>query len=87
MKRRQMAAKISIDDLCAPRLSDAHQAIATAETRPVALTEEAVLAAAREATGLSDFGPDDFRERLRRLIDEWNGDTRACAIKRAMLLG
>lgn len=83
-----MAAKISIDDLCSPQLSDAHrQAIATVEANPVTLTEETVLAAASQATGLSDFGPEDFRERLRRLIDEWNGDTRAYAIKRAMLLG
>jgi hypothetical protein len=45
MEQRQMAAKISIDDQCAPQLSDAHrQAIAAAETSPVALTEEAVLA-------------------------------------------
>jgi hypothetical protein len=82
-----MAARISIDDLCDPQLSDAHrQAIAAAEANPVSLTEEAVLAAARKATGLSDFGPDDFHARLRRLIDEWNGDTRAFALKRAFLL-
>jgi hypothetical protein len=83
-----MAERISIDDLTAPRLSEAQrQAIAAMEANPVALSEDAVLAAAREATGLSDFGPDDFRERLRRLIDEWNGDMRAYALKRAMLLG
>lgn len=82
-----MANKISIDDLRAPQLSDAHrQAIAAAEANPVKLTEDTVLAAARQATGLSDFGPDDFRERLGRLIDEWNGDTRAYAIKRSFLL-
>jgi hypothetical protein len=82
-----MAARISIDDLCSPQLSDAQrQTIAALEANPVTLTEDAVLAAAREATGLSDFGPDDFRERLNRLIDEWNGDTRAYALKRAMLL-
>jgi hypothetical protein len=83
-----MATKISIDDLCQPRLTAAQQqAIAAAEANPVELTHDAVLAAARAATGLSDFGPEDFHERLHRLIDEWNGDTRAHAIKRAMLLG
>ena len=83
-----MTGKIAIDDLREPQLSDAQRAfIAQAEANPVTLSEEAVLAAARDATGLSDFGPDDFRDRLRRLIGEWNGDTRAYALKRAMLLG
>lgn len=82
-----MATRISIDDLRDPQMTDAQrQMIAAVEADPPNLTEDAVLAAAREATGLSDFGPEDFHERLRRLIDEWNGDTRAYAIKRAMLL-
>lgn len=83
-----MANRISIDDLREPHLSEAQrQAIAALEANPPTLTEESVLAAASAATGLSDFGPEDFRQRLRRLIDEWNGDTRAYALKRAMLLG
>ena len=83
-----MATKISIDDLCDPELSDAHrQMIAAVEATPPKLTVEAILAGARDATGLVDFGPDDFRERLGLLVDEWNGDTRAYALKRATLLG
>lgn len=83
-----MARKISIDDLCAPDLTEAQlQAIAATEAHPVTLSEDAVLAAAREATGLADFGPEDFHERLRRLLDEWNGDTRSRALKKAMLYG
>jgi hypothetical protein len=83
-----MARKIEIDDLLSPRLSEAQkQAIADAEANPVALTEEAVLETARRRTGLSDFGPDDFRGRLRRLLDEWNGDTQMYAINRAVLFG
>jgi len=82
-----MSRKFSIDDLTDPQMSDEQRAyIASAEANPVTLSEDAVLAAARDATGLSDFGPDDFRERLRILIDEWNGDTRAYALKRAFLL-
>ncbi len=82
-----MATKFSIDDLRDPQLTDEHRAyIASVEANPVALTKDAVLAAAREATGLSDFGPEDFHERLDRLIDEWNGDIRAYALKRAFLL-
>jgi hypothetical protein len=82
-----MSNKIEIEDLRSPLTSDTQrQMIAAMEANPVNLTEDAVLAAARAATGLFDFGPDDFHERLRRLLDEWNGDTRAYALKRAMLL-
>ena len=57
---------IRITDLAAPVLSPAQEAaIAFATSNPVRLTEDAVLAAARERTGLSDFGADDFRPRLR----------------------
>jgi hypothetical protein len=56
---------IDITDLRSPVLTPIQQAaLAAAEARPVLLTEEAVLAAAREATGLSDFGAGDFRPRL-----------------------
>jgi hypothetical protein len=82
-----MTARIEIEDILTPRLTDVQrQAIAAAEAHPVTLSEQAVLDAARAATGLSDFGPDDFRQRLNRLIDEWNGDKRAHAVKRAFLL-
>jgi hypothetical protein len=83
-----MAEKIEITDLLDPQLTHAQrQAIEHAEANPVELSEEAVLDAARNATGLSDFGPEDFHERLRLLIDEWNGDTRAYALKRMFLFG
>ena len=82
-----MSLKFSIDDLTDPQLSDEQRAyIASVEANPLALTEDANLSAARDATGLPDFGPEDFRERLKILLDEWNGDTRAYALKRAFLL-
>jgi hypothetical protein len=82
-----MPTTFSIDDLCDPQLSDEQRAyIASVEANPVTLTEDAILSAARDATGLSDFGPEDFRERLAILLGEWNGDTRAYALKRAFLL-
>jgi hypothetical protein len=57
---------IRITDLAAPVLSPAQEAaIAFARSNPVSLDEDAVLAAARERTGLTDFGDDDFRARLR----------------------
>jgi len=82
-----MTTRIDIDDLLAPRLTEGQRAmIAQGEAHPVVLEENAILAAAREATGLSDFGPEDFRDRLRRLIGEWNADTRAHAVKRGFLM-
>jgi hypothetical protein len=82
-----MPQKFSIDDLTAPQLTEAQRAmIAQVEAHPVRLDKDTILAAAREATGLSDFGPEDFHDRLDRLIAEWNGDTRAYALKRAFLL-
>ncbi|MAC60017.1 MAG: sulfotransferase family protein [Novosphingobium sp.] len=82
-----MAERIDIADLTAPHLTDAQkQMIAAAEAVPFFLEENAVLDAARQATGLSDFGSDDFVDRMRRLIDEWNGDTRAYAVKRHFLM-
>ncbi len=56
---------IRIDDLGAPVLTPMQQMVtegfAGADVR---FTEEAVLQEARKRTGLSDFGSDDFRERL-----------------------
>jgi hypothetical protein len=57
---------IRIDDLARPVLNAAQRAAIEAATRtPVSLEEDVVIAAARQRTGLSDFGSDDFRERLR----------------------
>ena len=58
--------QIHIPDLAEPVL-DARQKAVLAATRdiPVSFAEEAVLEDARRRTGLSDFGPPDFRSRLR----------------------
>ncbi|MDG2004470.1 MAG: sulfotransferase [Novosphingobium sp.] len=83
-----MAEKIEISDLLDPQLNDAQrQVIADGEAAGMVITEDAILDGARAATGLSDFGPEDFHERLQLLIDEWNGDMRAYAIKRMFLFG
>ncbi len=56
---------IHIDDLANPVLSDAQEGVLKMlAAQPVSLSEDAVLSAACERTGLHDFGPDDFRERL-----------------------
>ncbi|MCB2047922.1 MAG: sulfotransferase [Novosphingobium sp.] len=66
---------IRITDLADPQLTEAQLGgIAYMEANPVELSVESVLDAARERTALDDFGPDDFRVRLKRLVDEWNAD-------------
>ena len=56
---------IRIGDLADPVLTPVQQGVIDAASRmPVTFAEDAVLEAAVKQTGLSDFGPDDFRERL-----------------------
>lgn len=71
-----MVEQIRITDLANPQLTEGQLAgIAYMEANPVELSVEGILAAARERTGLDDFGPADFRVRLQRLVDEWNADS------------
>jgi hypothetical protein len=70
-----VADRIRIDDLCAPVLTDVQRAaLAYGEKQQVELSAGAVLAAAVERTGLDDFGPDDFQERLALQLDEVDQD-------------
>jgi sulfotransferase family protein len=83
-----MAADIDIDDLAQPRLNDAQRAaLAWGESVSVEFTVAAVLDAARRRTGLDDFGPEDFRERLALLCSEWGGDRPLTAMHRSVLHG
>lgn len=56
---------IRIEDLASPQLSEIQlAALEYGKTLQVELSVDAVLQAACEQTGLEDFGPQDFRERL-----------------------
>lgn len=56
---------IRIDDLKAPVLTPMQKMVIDGfANAKVTFTESEVLGQAKERTGLSDFGPDDFRERL-----------------------
>jgi len=58
-------ADIRIEDLASPELTPIQKSVVEAAGgMSVEFTEVAVLGAAREATGLSDFGADNFRARL-----------------------
>jgi hypothetical protein len=61
----QSGSDIRIEDLAKPVLSEMQlAALEYGKTLTVDLSVDAVLNAAREQTGFSDFGADDFRERL-----------------------
>lgn len=77
---------IRIADLANPVLSEALQAVIAA-TPPVVMDVEAVLAAARASTGLSDFGPDDFRERLALWLTCFEEDRGLGPVGRAGMFG
>jgi len=70
-----LANEIRIADLLRPELSAAQRsALAYAETLQIELTRCSILAEACRATGLEDFGVQDFVVRLDLLCDEWGSD-------------
>ncbi|MBJ21891.1 MAG: sulfotransferase [bacterium] len=67
--------KIRIEDLADPVLDEGQKAaLAYADTLEIDLSVEAVQTAAREATGLDEWGDDDWKERLGVWFDEMNAD-------------
>lgn len=80
--------KIRIEDLANPVLTPAQKAaLDYAETQKVDLSIPAVANAAEEATGLSCWGPDDWKERLGVWFDEMNADDNRTALGRMILFG
>lgn len=78
---------IRIRDLAKPELSDFQKgALAYADTLELDLGVEAVLAKASQATGLDDFGADDFRERLALWLSEPDQDPNRTNLGRLMVL-
>lgn len=81
-----MTRAIRIEDLADPQLTPLQrQAIDSAPA--VRFDEDAVLDAARRATGLSNFGHEDFRERLRVWLRSFEEDTDLGPLGRAGLFG
>ena len=67
--------KIRIEDLAHPVLDEGQKAaLAYADKLEIELSIDAVEAAAHERTGLDDWGPDDWKERLGVWFDEMNAD-------------
>lgn len=64
-----VAEKVRLTDLANPVLTEIQAGVvAYCQANPVILAPEVVLAAAQQATGLTDFGSDDFRERSSIII-------------------
>jgi hypothetical protein len=81
-----VADLIRIDDLAAPVLNDVQRmGLEYGERRPTELTVDAVCAAAIERTGLTDFGPDDFRERLGVQLAEVDADPERTGLGRLLM--
>ncbi len=75
--------EIRLDDLADPVLTPLQRAAREgAETIPVDLSVEGVLGEARRQTGLADFGPDDFRERLAVWVQSIGEDANLSAVGR-----
>jgi len=83
-----MSHEIRIHDLAEPELNDVQRmGLELGETVETDLSVGAVLAAAVEATGLDDFGPDDFHERLGLWLSEMDDDPERTGLGRMMMFG
>jgi hypothetical protein len=66
---------IHIDDLATPEFDDFQRsALDFGETLTTDFSPEGILSEASAALSLTDYGPDDFRERLALICDEWDRD-------------
>jgi hypothetical protein len=83
-----VSERLRIPDLAAPELTGAQRAaMAAAARRPVVLSEDVVLEAARRQTGLDDFGADDFRTRLRVWLQAADEDATLGPLGRLAVFG
>jgi len=84
-----VASKIfRIDEFRNPKLPDEkRRALEAADGEPLDMSVAGVLAAARAQTGLDDFGPADFEERLGRLLGEVRTDTNVWRTAKAQFVG
>lgn len=83
-----MSELIRIDDLRAPVLNDMQRmGIEYGDSKTTELSVDAVCRAAIARTSLSDFGPDDFTERLDVQLGEMNADEDRTGLGRLMMFG
>jgi hypothetical protein len=81
-----MGDEIRIDDLAAPVLNDLQRmGLEYGERKHTELSVDAVCEAAVDRTGLADFGPDDFRERLGVQLVEMDADPERTGLGRMLM--
>ncbi|MEH6584113.1 MAG: sulfotransferase [Halioglobus sp.] len=79
-------SEIHITDLASPVLTELQQGARDyGDTLEVDLTRDSILLEAEQKTGLDDWGPTDFLQRLDLLLEEWNADTGLNGIGRLSL--
>lgn len=76
MQAQTVQSKVfRVDEFRHPTLpEDRRRTLEAAELQPLDMSVAGVLGAARARTGLDDFGPIDFKDRLRRLLAEVEAD-------------
>jgi len=83
-----MTNEIRIDDLASPVLNDMQKmGIQYGDTVHTELTVDAVCEAAIANTGFTDFGPNDFRERLGLQLSEIDADPERTGLGRMLMFG
>ncbi len=81
-----MSDKIRIDDLARPVLNDTQKAaLEYGKTLNISIDRAGIMAEAEQTVGLSDWGPDDFIERLDILCEAWHNDPELTQIGRLSL--
>ncbi len=80
-----MTNEIRIDDLAHPVLTELQQmGLDFGDAKHTDLTVDAVCEAAAKRTGLDDFGPDDFRDRLELQLVEMDEDVERTGLGRML---
>ncbi|NND81755.1 MAG: sulfotransferase [Gammaproteobacteria bacterium] len=81
-----MSKTIIFDDLAAPQFTWQQRAILSlADQREVQLEMYPILKAASDSTGLNDFGPDDFKQRMAVLLEDYNSDDEMTNVGRGQM--
>ncbi len=86
MGKRKQPREIVFDDLGDPRLTFLQKlALNGAKNTEINFTQESVLAAARDATGLSGFGEENFHEALQVLLNDYATDDELSGVGRTQV--
>jgi sulfotransferase family protein len=81
-----LSDEIRISDLKDPELTPQQRgAMDYVDTLQIELNSDSILREAQQITGFTDFGPPDFKPRLKLLCDEWSSDAGLTSLGRLSL--